>query len=71
MDPTGSLAVFDGYKWCQRSWRATLEVRGRYYHLGVPGKEPTSRIQAAVDELCDKTKADTFQLNEIKSKNLG
>ena len=31
-------------------------------------KNQLSRIQAAVDELCDKTKADKFQLKEIKCK---
>ena len=33
-------------------------------------KNQPSRIQAAVDELCDKTKADEFQLNKIKCKEL-
>ena len=33
-------------------------------------KNQLSRIQAAVDEFCDKTKADKFQLNEIKCKEL-
>ena len=33
-------------------------------------KKQPSRIQAAVDDLCDKTKADKFQHNEIKCKEL-
>ena len=33
-------------------------------------KNQPSRIQAAVDELCDKTKGAKFQLNEIKCKEL-
>ena len=33
-------------------------------------KKQPSRIQAALDDICDKTKADKFQHNEIKCKEL-
>ena len=46
----------------------SLEVYRRHYISESVAKNYTSKIQEVVDELCSKTRADKFRLNEIKCK---